>query len=158
MVNFSVSGGAADPKLPVTTNSGQQMSNANSNANADAKPTPEGKDMQFNGQGTLVNAGAPLLTYSRPKGEYKGADTDAVMIDFWLWGAKLKGDGGEYRVRWSVDGGEAKFIDKWEPIWLAGWTAGKHTVKLELIDAEGRVAIGPIGPYNSTSREITITK
>jgi hypothetical protein len=31
------------------------------------------------------------------------------------------GDGGEYRVRYSVDGGEAKYIDKWQPIWLSGW-------------------------------------
>ena len=39
----------------------------------------------------------PLLTYSRPKGEYKDADADAIMIDFWLSNAKLEGDGGEYR-------------------------------------------------------------
>ena len=103
-----------------------------------------------------VDAAKPLLTYSRPKGEYKGADTDAIMIDFWLTGAKLKGDGGEYRVRYSVDGGEPKFIDKWEPIWLSGWTAGKHTVKIELIDPDGGVFDN--GGYNTTSREITIVK
>ena len=33
----------------------------------------------------------PLLTYSRPKGDYKGADADAIMIDFWLMNAKLYG-------------------------------------------------------------------
>src|SRR4029077_3921741 len=98
-----------------------QMSNGNSNANLAAKPTPEGKNMQSSTAGS-VDAKKPLLTYSRPKGEYKGADADAVMIDFWLLNAKLKDDGGEYRVRYTVDGGEAKYIDKWGPIWLAGWT------------------------------------
>lgn len=151
MVKFTVKNGGADPGKPATTNSGAPMSSANANT----APTPEGKDMPGT-KGGAVDPKLPLLTYSRPKGEYKGADTDAVMIDFWLAGAKLKGDGGEYRVRYSVDGGEAKFIDKWEPIWLAGFAAGKHTVKLELIDAEGGVADN--GGYNSTSREITITK
>jgi hypothetical protein len=153
MVKFTVKDGGADVTKPVTTNTGQPMSNANSNTAA--KPTPEGKDMQP-GTGGAVDAGKPLLTYSRPKGEYKGADTDAIMIDFWLHGAQLKGDGGAYRVRYSVDGGEAKFIDKWAPIWLAGWAAGKHTVKLELIDPDGGVADN--GGYNSTSRDITVVK
>lgn len=153
MVKFTVKNGGADTTKPATTNTGQPMSNVNSNTAA--KPTPEGKDMQA-GTGGAVDAGKPLLTYSRPKGEYKGADADPIMIDFWLHGATLKGDGGEYRVRYSVDGGEAKYIDKWAPIWLAGWTAGKHTVKLELIDADGGVADN--GGYNSTSREITVVK
>ena len=78
------------------------------------------------------------------------------MIDFWLSNTHLQGQGGDYRVRYSVDGGAPGFIDKWEPIWLTGWLAGKHTVKLELIDKDGNVVEN--GGYNSTTREITITK
>ena len=152
MVKFKVKNGGADTTKPATTNSGQPMSNAN--ANAAAKPTPEGKDMQQS-QAGAVDAKKPLLTYSRPKGEYKGADASAVMIDFWLTNAKLTGDGGEYRVRYTIDG-DAKYIDKWGPIWLSGWTAGKHTVKLELVDQNGETVDN--GGYNATSREITITK
>ena len=98
----------------------------------------------------------PLLTYSRPKGEYKAVESDPIMIDFWLANAKLTGDGGEYRVRYSVNGGEPKFIDKWAPIWLQGWTGGKHSVKVELVDANGNVVDN--GGYNSTAREITVVK
>jgi hypothetical protein len=157
MVKFTVKGGGADANKPATTNSGQQMSNSNvnSNSNANVAPPKEGKDMQ-NSTAGAVDATKPLLTYSRPKGEYKGADTDAIMIDFWLSNAKLTGDGGEYRVRYSVDGGEAKFVDKWGPIWLSGWTAGKHSVKLELVDKDGNLVDN--GGYNSTTREITVTK
>jgi len=153
MVKFSVKNGGSEANKPATTNGGQQMSNANSNANA--APTPEGKDMQ-NSTAGAVDPSKPLLTYSRPKGEYKGDDTNAIMIDFWLANAKLTGDGGEYRVRYSVDGGEAKFVEKWEPIWLSGWVAGKHSIKLELVDKNGNVVDN--GGYNSTTREITITK
>ncbi len=131
MVKFTVRGGGADAGKPATTNANQPMSNAN------AGTTPEGKDMA-NSTAGAVDVRKPLLTYSRPKGEYKGADAEAIMIDFWLSNAKLQGDGGEYRVRYSVDGGEAKYIDKWQPIWLSGWTNGKHNVKVELIDKAGK--------------------
>jgi len=153
MVKFTVRNGSADANKPATTNSGQQMSNANSNANA--APAPEGKDMQSS-TGGAVDAIKPLLTYSRPKGEYKGAESDPIMIDFWLTNAKLKGDGGQYRVRYTVDGGEARYVDKWAPLWLSGWTAGKHTIKLELVDESGNLVDN--GGYNSTTREITVTK
>lgn len=163
MVTFNVKGGG-DAAQPTTTATGQKMadnknttmtSNSTMSANTAAPPAHEGKEMAQSAGGD-VDAKKPLLTYSRPKGEYKGDDTNAIMIDFWLSNAKLQGDGGEYRVRYSVDGGEAKFIEKWEPIWLSGWTAGKHLVKLELVDKTG----APVenGGYNTTTREITITK
>jgi len=162
MVSFTVKGGG-NPSQPTTTNGGQKMAD-NSNAarpaaspaaSPSASPTGEGKDVQPTVAGPVDRA-KPLLTYSRPKGEYKGADADAIMIDFWLSNAKLQGDGGDYRVRYSVDGGEAKYLDKWEPIWLTGWTAGKHAVKLELLDKSGNVVDN--GGYNSTSRDITVVK
>lgn len=155
MVTFTVKGGG-DASKPTTTNTGQVMANANAGntaATANTAAPREGKDMAAS-TASDVDAKKPLLTYSRPKGEYKGADAEAIMIDFWLSNAKLQSDGGDYRVRYSVDGGEAKFLDKWEPIWLKGWSAGKHTVKLELVDKSGNVVAN--GDYNSTSREITI--
>ena len=153
MVKFTVKGGGGDANKPTTTNSGNTMANANSNANPGA--TPEGKDMQASTSGK-VDPEKPLLTYSRPKGEYKGADAENIMIDFWLANARLAGGGGDYRVRYSVDGGEAKYIDKWEPIWLTGWAAGKHKIKLELVDKNGNLVDN--GGYNSTEREITVVK
>lgn len=156
MVKFTVKNGGGDNTKPATTNSGQPMSNANANANANTSATPEGKDMQSSNAGSSFDPKKPLLTYSRPKGEYKGADSDAVMLDFWLTNGKLKDDGGEYRVRYTVDNGEAKYIDKWGPTWLSGWTPGKHTVKLELVDQSGVTVDN--GGYNATSRDITITK
>ena len=164
MVSFTVKGGG-DASKPTTTGGGQKMAD-NSNAakpaaspSASPAPTAEGKDYaQSPPLSASVDRAKPLLTYSRPKGEYQAAkgETDAIMIDFWLSNAKLQGDGGEYRVRYSVDGGEARYIDKWEPIWLAGWAAGKHTVKLELVDRGGNPVEN--GGYNTTARDITVVK
>jgi hypothetical protein len=152
MVTFTVKGGG-DASKPTTTNSGQTM--ANNNSGPSPAPAREGKVVAASSAGE-VDAAKPLLTYSRPKGEYKQAEADPIMIDFWLTGAKLKGDGGDYRVRYIVDDDDAKFIDKWEPIWLSGWINGKHTVRLELLDKDGRPVEN--GGYNTTSREITIAK
>ncbi|MBA3634347.1 MAG: hypothetical protein H0W58_16285 [Acidobacteria bacterium] len=149
MVKFTVKNGGADVTKPATTNSNQMMSNANT------ATAPEGKAME-NSTAGAVDTSKPLLTYSRPKGDYKGVDAEAIMIDFWLSNAKLVGDGGDYRVRYSVAGGEPKFIDKWQPIWLSGWTNGKHTIKLELVDKNSNLVEN--GGYNSTTREITVAK
>lgn len=151
IVKFTVKNGGGDKTKPTTTSNGNTMANAN----AEPKPTPEGKEMQNSTAGP-VDATKPLLTYSRPKGEYKGDDANAIMIDFWLSNAKLTGDGGEYRVSWSVNGGEPKFIEKWEPIWLTGWAAGKHKIVLTLVDKDGKIVDN--GGFNATVREITITK
>lgn len=160
MVTFTVKDGGGDATKPTTTSTGQTMAdnkNGAAKANASASPsTPrEGKDVATSKAGD-VDAAKPLLTYSRPKGEYKGADADPIMIDFWLTNAKLQGDGGEFRVRYTIDDGTPMFIDKWEPIWLSGWTGGKHSVKLELVDKSGNLVEN--GGYNSTTREITVTK
>lgn len=152
IVTFTVKGGG-DAAKPTTTNSGQTV--ANNNSSPTTAPPREGKDMATSTAGD-VDPAKPLLTYSRPKGEYKDADADPIMIDFWLTGAKLKGDGGDYRVRYIVDDDEPKFIDKWEPIWLSGWINGKHTVRLELLDKDGKPVDN--GGYNTTSRDITIVK
>ena len=159
MVKFTVKNGGADASKPTTTNNGNTMANSN------AAPTPEGKDMQSTTAGA-VDPKKPLLTYSRPKGEYKGADADAIMIDFWLANAELTGDTTcpdrsstckpTYRIRYTVDNGEPQYIDNWKPIWLSGWTAGKHTIKLELVNERGILVEN--GGYNSTTRDITITK
>ncbi len=151
MVTFTVEGGG-DPSKATTTNTGQTVSNNNASA---AQTSREGKDVSASTAGE-VDLAKPLLTYSRPKGEYKDAEADPIMIDFRLANAKLKGDGGEYRVRYIIDDDEAKYIDKWEPIWLSGWTSGKHTVRLELLDKDGRPVEN--GGYNTTTREITVVK
>ena len=153
MVEFNVKGGG-DRANPATSTNGDKMAGPSATVN-NAPSVREGKDFSSS-QGGDVDRAKPLLTYSRPKGEYKGADADPIMIDFWLLNAKLQGDGGDYRVRYSIDGGPPKFLDKWEPIWLSSWIGGKHSIRLELIDKGG--AIVDNGGYNSTTREITISK
>lgn len=152
MVTFTVKSGG-DASKPTTTGTGQTMANNNSASGAQA--TREGKDMPASSAGD-VDPSKPLLTYSRPKGEYKEPEADPIMIDFWLSNARLKGDGGQYRVRYIVDDDEPRYIDKWEPVWLSGWLSGKHTVRLELLGPDEFPVKN--GDFNITTREITVAK
>lgn len=155
LVTFTVKGGG-DPSKPTTTNKGEVMAPAQSpTANASPAAAREGKDYTASTAGD-VDLAKPLLTYSRPKGDYAGADADPIMIDFWLTSGKLQSDGGEYRVRYTIDGGTPQFIDAWNPIWISGLTSGKHSIKLELVDKSGNLVEN--GGYNATTREINVTR
>lgn len=97
----------------------------------------------------------PLLTYSRPKGEYEGADADSVMVDFYLANATLGRGEGEYVVRLTVDGSQTFEIDRWAPHYIVGLSEGEHAFRLDLLDA----ALEPVGgEFASTERIITIVR
>lgn len=147
-LKFTVKNGNADESKPTTDADGNKMADAK-------KPAPEGTPVE-NSTAGAVDFSKPLLTYSRPKGDYKGEDAEAIMIDFWLSNAKLSGDGGEYKIRYTINGGAPQMIEMWKPVWLKGWKEGKNTVKLELVDKNGNPVEN--GGYNSTEREITVSK
>lgn len=96
-------------------------------------------------------SGQPLLTYSRPKGEYVGeAQTRAIMVDFYLTNVTIGPEG--HKVRLTVDS-TSTVLTEWVPYLVTGLKPGDHTFKLELLVSNGAVAPGE---YNTTSRKITI--
>ncbi len=102
-----------------------------------------------------VEEGKPLLILNLPNGK-TFREGEEVAIDFSLANAKLKGDGGEYRVRYIVDDEELQWIDRWEQVVLSGWLPGKHTIRLELVDPDGWPYRN--GDYNIITRELTVVK
>lgn len=102
-----------------------------------------------------VDPSQPLVIFTLPD-EKTFREGEEVVIDFSLANAKLKGDGGEYRVRYIVDDGEMQWVDRWEQIVLSGWLPGKHTIRLELIGPDDWPYRN--GDYNVVTRNLTITK
>lgn len=99
-----------------------------------------------------IDPTAPLLTYSRPKGVYEGAAADHILMDFWLRNAELSPTG--YKVRYTLDG-TSTVLTEWLPVFFDNLAAGKHTLKLELLDPAGKVVPGA---YNTTTREFTVKR
>jgi len=104
------------------------------------------------------NSELPLLTYSRPQGVY-GAEP--IMLDFFLTNAPLhivaqedeKDDVADWRIKVMVNGSEF-VLDRWQPLYLKGFTPGKNWVQLEYIDEKGN----PIqNVYNNLARSVTYT-
>lgn len=102
-----------------------------------------------------VDPSKPLLIFNLPEGK-TFREGEAVTIDFSLANAKLKGDGGEYRVRYVVDDEETQWVDRWEQIVLSGWLPGKHTIRLELVGPDGWPYRN--GDYNVMTRQLTVIK
>ena len=100
-----------------------------------------------------VDPAKPLLIFNLPNGK-TFREGEEVVIDFSLANAKLKGHGGEFRVRYFVDDDEMVWIDRWEQVVLKGWTPGKHTIRIELVGPDGWPYRN--GDYNIVTREITV--
>lgn len=97
-----------------------------------------------------VDLNAPHMFYSRPKGEYAGADTKKVLLDFFLVNTDLSADGN--KVRATING-EEFMIDEWQPYLIEGLPMGENTIKLELLDSEDNMIDGP---FNEVTRTVTL--
>jgi hypothetical protein len=94
----------------------------------------------------------PMLFYSRPKGKYVGKlETNKVMLDFYLANTELGHKGNKVKV--EVNGKPSFTIEKWEPYFLQGLPMGKNTIKLTLVDKNGKAVDAPLNPVE---REFTL--
>jgi len=99
--------------------------------------------------------GQPLLTFNQPQGIYMG---EPVLLDFYLTNAPLhlvaKQSEEDAIENWRIKvttNGETFYLDRWEPIYLAGFSKGKNWVQLEYINEKG-VPIN--NTFNNTVRVI----
>jgi len=101
-------------------------------------------------EGFELDADAPLLTYSRPKG--CNVAGERILLDFYLTNVELAEDGA--RVRYDIDGALSGDITSWVPHWIENLPAmPRHTVRLQLLGADGE----PLpGPFNDTTRTISV--
>ena len=97
-----------------------------------------------------IDIEAPTLIYSRPKGSYKGKETENLLLDFFVLNTTLAENGN--KVKATINGIEF-MIAEWAPHVIKGLPLGEVTIKLELIDAEGN---NIPGPFNTVERTVTL--
>ena len=126
----------------------QQVLRAETRPATQTTATPDDPKLQ-------VDPNKPLLILNLPNGR-TFREGEEVVIDFSLANAILKGDGGDFRVRYFVNDDDMQWIDRWEQVVLTGWTPGTHTVRIELVGPDDWPYRN--GDYNVATREITVVK
>jgi len=81
----------------------------------------------------------PALFYSRPKGDYVGDDTKALLLDFFVANGSLGAQGN--KVKAEINGQEFT-LDQWVPYEVLNLPMGENTVKLTLVDNDGNAITG----------------
>ena len=99
-----------------------------------------------------LDISAPTLIYSRPKGTYKGKDTENLLLDFFVLNTTLSEYGN--KVRATINGQEF-MITEWAPQIIKGLPMGEVSIDLALIDAKGDLIPGP---FNQVSRTVTLAE
>ncbi|MBE8713499.1 hypothetical protein [Sphingobacterium hungaricum] len=82
---------------------------------------------------------APAIFYSRPKGDYKGADVKNVLLDFFVSNTTLAADGN--KVIANINGQDFT-LDQWIPYEITGLPLGENVIKLSLVDKDGNAVTG----------------
>ena len=94
-----------------------------------------------------VDLNNEFLFYSRPKGTYKGKDTEKLLLDFYLINTTISPEGN--KVKATINDTEF-IITEWAPYYLQGLPKGEVKIKLELLNAEGKLVDSPFNPLIRT--------
>ena len=103
------------------------------------------------GEGNNVNLENEFIFYSRPKGTYKGADTEKLLLDFYLVNTDLDPEGNKVKI--SIRQNDKTydfFVDEWTPFYIEGLDKGEVSITLELLDNDGELIETPFNPSSRT--------
>ena len=98
----------------------------------------------------------PMLTYSRPKGEYVVGTVNQknFMLDWYQTNVTLA-KGGVHVTAW-LDGTKLGDFVEWKPFLVpTAPSVGEHVMKLELLDRDDKLVPGP---FNSTERKFKVVE
>jgi hypothetical protein len=110
---------------------------------------------------TTIDKKAPLLTYSRPKGDNKfKEDPRGLMLDFYVTNANIGIN--DYKVKYTINGKNPRVLTSWQPVWWK-WEElepGDYTILLELLDKDNKPVPFKVGnmDYNRTERKFKILR
>jgi len=94
---------------------------------------------------------SPAIFYSRPKGDYKGADTKNILLDFFVSNTTLAADGN--KILANINGQDFT-LDQWIPYEITGLPLGENVIKISLVDKDGKAVTGE---HTTVERKINLT-
>ncbi len=105
----------------------------------------------------LEDPKTPMITYSRPKGDYVGKDTANILLDFYVWNCELGVNSYKVRIDATNEDRSTQRLNvlqtEWHPYFLQNLGTGKCKVVLTLLDKDNK----PVeGPMTSATREFNL--
>ena len=95
-----------------------------------------------------------FIFYSRPKGTYKGSDTEKLLLDFYLVNTDLDPEGNKVKISIRQNDKTHDFlVDEWTPFYIEGLEKGEVSITLELLNNDGELIETP---FNPTSRTVVL--
>ena len=92
-----------------------------------------------------------FIFYSRPKGTYKGSDTEKLLLDFYLVNTDLGPEGNKVKISIMQNEETHDFlVDEWTPFYIEGLDKGEVSITLELLDNDGELIETPFNPSSRT--------
>ena len=92
-----------------------------------------------------------FIFYSRPKGTYKGSDTEKLLLDFYLVNTDLGPEGNKVKISIMQNEETHDFlVDEWAPFYIEGLDKGEVSITLELLDNDGVLIETPFNPSSRT--------
>ena len=92
-----------------------------------------------------------FIFYSRPKGTYKGSDTEKLLLDFYLVNTDLGPEGNKVKISIKQNEETHDFlVDEWAPFYIEGLDKGEVSITLELLDNDGELIETPFNPSSRT--------
>ena len=92
-----------------------------------------------------------FIFYSRPKGTYKGSDTEKLLLDFYLVNTSLDPEGNKVKILIRQNDKTQDFlVDEWTPFYIVGLDKGEVSITLELLDNDGELIETPFNPSSRT--------
>lgn len=93
----------------------------------------------------------PYLTYNEPSDQLPLTENLPILLDFYISNCELSSDG--YKVKVEIDGIRQRTLTSWQPYYIYGLKRGRHTIRLQLLDPEGK---GVAGAFNDVKRSFTV--
>ncbi|MCH2022654.1 MAG: hypothetical protein MK207_09275 [Saprospiraceae bacterium] len=82
------------------------------------------------------------IVYNSPRGTYKNSNTKNIVLDFVLINTDLHQEGNCVRI--TIDESKEFIVNKWQAYYIQNTQPGKHTVKLELLNAAQKLIAAPV--------------
>ena len=100
-----------------------------------------GKQVEIKGGQLVKSSNLPNIDiiYNAPRGDYQLGEP--ILVDFSLWETTIAEGGNSVRI--TLNNGTSFEVNEWKPYYLEGVSEGTHTLKLELLDKQGKQIAAP---------------